>query len=189
MSYIVNIIQINYGKGVIRVKNNKGITLMSLVITIVILLLISTVTIDVGIGAYSLTKEQNFISQLKLVQSKVDNFVEETQDFDNGRFTKLSEIENSDSEAYKLFQTIISNPEEYNINVNKSWNDELDGNVENYYYFKDNDLEKIGLKDQEITVVINFKTRNVIAQKGIMVDNKKYYRQYDLQGGDQLINP
>lgn len=170
-------------------KNNRGITLMSLVITIVILLLISTVTINVGMGAYDIVKEQNFISQLKLIQSKVDNIVAENQGFENNEFIKLSEISSLDSEAYEVFQAIVSNPAEYNIDINHSWNAELDGNMENYYYFKNDDLEKIGLKDQKMTVIINFKTRNVIDQKGIMVDKKKYYRQYDLKGGEQLINP
>lgn len=189
MSYIVNIIQINRLKGVTRMNKNNGITLTSLVITIVILLLISTITINVGMGAYNVAKEQNFISQLKLIQSKVDNFVEETEDFERYQFTKLSEISSLDSEAYELFGDIISDPQAYNIDINHSWNNELDGDIENYYYFKNDDLEKIGLKDQEITVAINFKTRNVIAQKGILVDKEKYYRQYDLKGGDQLINP
>lgn len=85
---------------------------------------------------------------------------------------------------------IISAPEEYNINTSNSWNSELDGNIQNYYYFTPEELDKkLDLKDQELTVIINFKTRNVISKKGVNEDGKPYYRQYDLQtGGEELKN-
>ena len=39
-----------------------------------------------------------------------------------------------------------------------------------------------------IIVIINFKTRNVIAEKGIKIDGINYYRQYDIDSGENLIN-
>lgn len=169
-------------------KKNNGITLISLVVTIVILLLISTVTINVGMDSYNLIAVENFTSKLKIIQAKVDNIAEENEDINNYGFTKLSDISGTDQQTYNLFYDIITNPTNYNINTDESWDDESDGNIENYYYFTQDDLEKIGLKNQEISVIINFETRNVIAKKGVKKDDKTYYRQYDLSGGDKLIN-
>lgn len=167
-------------------KKNRGVTLISLAVTIIMLILISSVTMRVSIQAYEQVKVQNFMSTLKVIQAKVDNLAEETNSIESYEFVPLSNIKNIDNETYDIFECIIRNPESHNINQTQ-WS-ELDNAIENYYYFTPNDLEKLGLKEQKIAVVINFKTRNVIAQKGIKVDGKEYFRQYDLMGGD-LYNP
>lgn len=165
-----------------QMKKDTGVTLISLAVTIILLILISSVTIRASIQAYDQVKVQNFISTLKVIQAKVDNLAEETNSIENYEFVPLSNIQNT--ETYAIFIDMIQNPENYNM---ISWTDS-DKVIEDYYYFTPNDLEKLGLKQQKIAVVINFKTRNVIAQKGIKVDGKEYYRQYDLMGGD-LYNP
>ena len=95
-----------------------------------------------------------------------------------------------ESESYQIFQKIITNPTQYNINM-ESWNEALDGTMQNYYYLNEENLKVLGLKNQTMSVVINFQTRNVIAQKSIKIEGKEYYRQYDLRdyGGDQLVSP
>ena len=100
--------------------------------------------------------------------------------------TKLTDLATTDAETYQLFADRIANPQNYNIDTSNSWDNELDADSNNYYYFSPKDLEKIGLKNQDMTVVINFKTRNVIAKKGVEKEGKTYYRQYDLAGGDIL---
>lgn len=170
-------------------KDNKGITLMSLVVTIIILFIMSTLTVRVGIDAYNTIKVQNFISNMKVIQTKVDNIAEETDDVSGYGFLKLSGIASTNSEDYNFFIKLINNPDENNININNSWNSTLDGAIENYYYFSSKDLdEKLGIKNKNLTVVINFKTRNIISKNGVVENGKKYYRQYDLTGGDKLLD-
>ncbi len=166
-------------------KKNSGITLVSLVITVIILALISSITVRVSTRAYEQIKIQNFISQLKVIQSKVDQVAE--QGVNSNEFMPLSDVQNVDEETYNLFTNLIANPEEYNVDLT-SWT-ESDNEIEQYYYLDSNHLQKLGLKDQEMTVAINFKTRNVISKKAVKIDGKEYYRQYDLReyGGDQLI--
>lgn len=164
-------------------RKNQGITLISLVITIVILLLLSSITITIGTDAYDMVKVQNFISKMKVIQGKVDDIAEEIDDVSSYGFTKLSEVGDT------KFSDMVQHPENYNIDTNHSWNNELDGSIENYYYFTETDLEnQLGLKDQDMTVIINFKTRNIIAKKGVNQNKKWYYRAYDLKGGEQLID-
>lgn len=168
-------------------KNQKGITLISLTVTIIILVLLSSITIRVGTDAYTATLTKTFISQMKVIQGKVDNLTENSN-LDTSSFVKLSSLESEDKD-YELFTNIISNPEDYNINTNISWNDILDSNADNYYYFTPENLEsKLGLKNQKFTVIINFQTRNIISKTSIMKDGVEYYRQYDLDSGEILNN-
>ena len=124
-------------------KNQKGITMISLVITIVILFLLATVSINLSFDTYSVANIQGFISKMKVIQGKVDNIAEETEDVDSLSYQKLINL--SDEETYDKFLNIISHPEKYNIDTEISWNSELDSDPKNYYYFKENDLEQLGL--------------------------------------------
>lgn len=170
-------------------KDNKGITLMSLVVAIIILFIVSTLTVRIGVDVYNTIKVQNFISNMKMIQIKVDNIAEETNDVSSYGFLKLSDIASSNLEDYQLFGKLINNPKDNNIDINNSWNSTLDNDIKNYYYFSSKDLdEKLGVKNKNLTVVINFKTRNIISKNGVVEKGKKYYRQYDLTGGDKLID-
>lgn len=81
-------------------KKNNGITLISLVVTILILLLLSTVTVNVGVETYNMIKVENFKSELKVIQAKVDNIAEETDDVSNLRIEKI--VRFSDNRCRKL---------------------------------------------------------------------------------------
>lgn len=167
-------------------KKNSGITMVSLVVAIVILMLLSSIVIEVSMETYDTVKVENFMAQMKVIQTKVDKLAQETEDVSTYGFTALSAAKEED---YNWFSDVLSHPENYQINIRKSWNLELDTKSENYYYFTPQDLqEKLGLKDQELTVIINFKTRNVIARRGVKKEGEYYYRQYDLIGGESLIN-
>lgn len=169
-------------------KKDNGVTMISLVATIAILLLLSTVSYNVGTEAFDMIKVQGFISKLKVIQGKVDNISAETDDVSSYGFTPLTMLQASNPETYNFFVDIILSPTKYNIDTSNSWNSSEDIKVNNYYYFKDDDLKLLGLKNQEIEVIINFKTRNIIAKKGVKKDDKMYYRQYDLSAGESLVN-
>ena len=167
-------------------KNEKGITLTSLMAMILVLLLLSSITIKMGTESYDVMKANLYVSKLQVIQGKVDNIVEENSNISDLGFTTLKSIEGT--EDYNVFANIIENPSKYNIDTEKSWDDALDSDIDNYYYFTASDLEKIGLSNQDVTVVINFETRNVIEKNGFEDEGKTYYRQYDLAGGEQLFN-
>lgn len=169
-------------------KKNKGVTLVSLVVVILILFILSSVTIQVGIRVYNEAKVENYVSRLKVIQAKVDNLAEETDDVSSYGFIKLTDAQGIDSEAFQIFNSIIQDPNKYNITEGSSWNNALDSVIDNYYYFSPKDLEKkLGLKNQDMTVAINFKTRNVISKSSLKMDDKFYHRQYDVARGSSLI--
>ncbi len=167
-------------------KNEKGITMISVVISILVLLLISSITITFNMEAYRMVKVQNFISQLKVIQAKVDDVAESKKEIETLGFTKLSAIAQTKKEDYVFFQQILNDPIFYNIDTTSSWTPNLDEDKENYYYFDSEMLKQLGLKNQELTVIINFKTRNVIAKQGVKQEGKTYYRQYDLGNAESL---
>ena len=67
-------------KGENQMKNNKGITLISLTVTVFILLLLASTLILSSRGSYSIIKVQNFISKMKIIQAKVDELNKENAD-------------------------------------------------------------------------------------------------------------
>ncbi len=168
---------------VASMKKNDGITMISLMVTVLILMIISSIAINLSFDAYHMVKVQNFIAKMSVIQGKVDQIAEEKNDVNQKGFRKLNASVASDH----IFLKILQDPTAYNIDTNKSWNQELDSNPDNYYYFTPDDLDKkLGLKDQDMNIIINFKTRNVISSKGVKIHGEIYFRQYDLEGGDTL---
>lgn len=158
-------------------KNNKGISLISLTVTIFIMLLLASTIIISTRDSYSVIKVQNFISKMKIIQSKVDELAEDGN-YSPPERLKLTEA----SQHYNNFSKIFTRLKKENkLNIEENFND--------YYCFDSNDLQsELGIKDVNIIVIINFKTRNVIAEKGIKIDGINYYRQYDIDSGENLIN-
>ena len=158
-------------------KNNKGISLISLVVTILILLLLASTLIISTRDSYSVVKVQNFISKMKIIQSKVDN-LSENKDYNPPERLRISDA----NIHYKKFSKIFTA-----LKLEGELSD--DENFNDYYCFEPSDLQnELGLKDVNMTVIINFKTRNVIAEKGITIDGIAYYRQYDIESGEKIID-
>lgn len=60
-------------------KNNKGITLVALVITVVLLIIFTSAAIYTSINSYSIIDIQKYKSQMQVIQNAVDEFYEEYQ--------------------------------------------------------------------------------------------------------------
>ena len=58
-------------------KNNKGITLIALVITIIVMLIIAAITIDASI------KDEGVIDEAKNTRGKVENFIQNAEEDTN----------------------------------------------------------------------------------------------------------
>lgn len=152
-----------------------GITMISLVTTILLLLLLSSVTMNIGIETYNQTKIRNFVSKMKVIQSKVDIIAEKNDETMYEKFTTLSSIKEQNKDEYEIFEELVISNEE-------NWE-------EHYYYFTPKELEEqLGLKDQDLTVIINFENREVISKNGVKKDGIKYHSQYELIGGDTVLH-
>ena len=156
-------------------KDNKGITLITLIIMVILMLILVSVTAYSGIDIYKNAQVTKFITQMQLVQAKVD---------------ELKENE-SEEELLKLGTKILSDSEE-EIIINKAYeNKEITNkDIESYRYFSLDDLKNELNLDDGINgeIMINFITREVVSTMGTTYNEIIYYTQYLLPGGQGLIN-
>ena len=73
-----------------KISNDKGVTLVALVITIVILLILASVAVGVGMETVETSKMMRFVSELELMQTKVNSLYD---DYKAGRKVNINGIE------------------------------------------------------------------------------------------------
>lgn len=150
-----------------NIKDNKGITLVILIITVVIMLIL------VGVGVYNAEQSYNngvmnsFVAQMQLIQSNINtiSYKEGSSlgtDIPAGKASELTRIIGSEN----LSQT-----------TSVDWR----------YFTKETLESDLNIGDIDEEIAINFKTKEVISFIGIEYKNKMYYTQYNLPGGQKLI--
>lgn len=155
-------------------KDNKGITLVSLIITIIIMSILVSVVTYSGIDTYKNAKITNFVAQMQLIQTKVDELVEsktieEINDLGLQGIT-TEEQENAINSAYYNNQEITTNE------------------ISRYKVFTTTELLNIfDIEDIESEIMVNFTTREVVSVNGIEYDGTEYYTQYKLPNGQAVI--
>lgn len=150
--------------------NQNGITLISLIITIIVMLILASVTIYVGTGSLDNSRMVSFVSYMQTIQTKVD-FIAEYEDYSNYG----EELSSSDK---SVLQDILNSEIESFLTTTDSMH---------LRYFDSShiasDLEIENINDE---IVVDFNTREVISLNGIEYENEMYYTQYHLPGGQTL---
>lgn len=165
-------------------KNEKGITLIVLIVTVVIMLILVYAGITYGSYSISEVKLQNFAYELQQIQGKVDHIyqkmcMEEDTNYASLNGKNLGVNMGYSTEAMDILKeirgidytdaTTQSNPELY-----------ADTNVSMYRYFSKRELDKtLDIKNAQHDVIINFKTREVISVDGVVCDDIEYHRLQD----------
>lgn len=157
----------------IKLKNNKGITIVALIITVILMLILVSVATYSGINTYKNTEVTKFVAQMQLIQTKVDELVEENN------------IEN-------IGEEITTDETKKNIIDLAYTNGEIQSNTDEYknkfkYISRENLELQLDIADIEDDVLVNFETREVISISGVEYGGKKYYTQYKLPNGQTLI--
>ena len=148
-------------------SNNKGITLIALIITIVVLFIIVAVSIDSGKDSINSSRLQNFYAKLEIVQKRVDDIATTNESYvdSNGNIVYLKE-QGTTFGSLNGTQKNILYSECYGLN---------NVNPEDFKYFTNYQLETIlGLSDIGYDVFVDFKTRTIIAEDGIEIDGIVY---------------
>lgn len=130
-------------------KQEKGITLIALVITIIVLLILAGIAVTSGTIGIGETEDRKLVTELGIVEHAALE-----------RYTKA----NITKEAYPgtAYQTL----EQLKTDISQM-KDEIqlqDTNIENYYLLKKEDLEELGITNTEDQYIINYKTGEVINQ-------------------------
>lgn len=144
-------------------ENQKGITLISLVITIIVLVIITGIGISASIDSIKSAKKTAFITELEMIQEKVNTIYEKR---------KL----NADDIAYynSLGQDVS------NVGAPKLLEILKGQSSMGYLYFSKEDLKKLDLDNISQDVIINFTTRDVVSVTGIEIDGNTYYKLLDI---------
>ena len=144
------------------VKNNKGITLIIVIMTVILLTILMALVITSSIDTYYSSKFVSFETNIKLIQKKVDMALEERIDYET-----LGQPLNDEQKA-KLAEIIA--------NDNNNMISTEDPTAETLRYFSSNDIkEDFELSDIRGEFVINFANREVISLEGAEKDNVMYY--------------
>ena len=159
-------------------KKEKGITLTSLVITIIILLIIASISVFSGTQTIKYAKWNKAKSEMETVQTQVNAWHEEYKNL-------------SDTEKEKYIDSIgtsagspinVKDEDSYNNALEKTKNNvaEIDeSNISDYrllseYYLKKN----LGLNGS-YEFLVNIKTRDVVLLSGLEYEGNMYYTTKD----------
>ena len=155
------------------IKNEKGITLIALIITIVVMLILLSTTAYVGIDTYKESKYTAFAMQMQIIQKKVDSLV-------SNENTEIGTIITKSGKQTAIEKTIV---EAINGNEITNWNTEL----QNIRYFSKEDIRNIlGIDNIDYNIIVNFDTREVVSLEGFKYEGKTYYTQYNLPQGQKV---
>lgn len=142
--------------------NQKGITLLSLVITIIVLLVIGSVTIYTGSNIIKKASLQTINTNMMLIQAKVKTISEQAKfnkDTSKYKGTKVSEV--------------IDNEKIEELVTNKVIEE-----TEKSYLLSQEDLNQMGLEKVKVEdgYVVNYETDEVIYVKGFEANGELHYK-------------
>ena len=152
-------------------KSQKGITIIALVLTIIILLILASVATYTGIESYDRAEQIKFVSQMQLIQTKVDEVVQKND------FASLGDALN---EKQKNIVNNAVNSDGISWPTTEEFNDYV------RYFSKEKLRTQLELDNIDEDIIINFKTREVISTVGFEYGGTTYYTQYKLPKGEKL---
>ena len=147
------------------IKNNNGITLMVLVITIIILIILASVGTYSGIQVVKSSQLTAFSTELKIMQTHVNKLYEERTD------EQISEIG-------KPLSTVQSQ-------VNTVFASSTSGVTDSagYRYFDKETIQSLNIEGVEGEFFVNVKKRSVVSYDGFVYEGKTYYTLDQLPDG------
>ncbi len=146
-----------------RKTKENGITLVTLVITIIVLLMLTSIGTTAGISTINMAKFNQFKNELQMLQTKVNGLNQENKT-DIG--TELTTTQ----------QNILDIEEVSNI-IYKDRTDEKKTDVKNSFrYLTSKDIkEELGLEGIKSDYLISIKYRYVVSCQGVKYKDQTYY--------------
>lgn len=147
--------------------NSKGITIVSLIITIIILLIIGGTTVYIGTSVIKQATLQTVNTNMMLIQAKTKTIAEQAKfnnNQDNYKGTVLSEVSG-------------------NKKIDEMINVGIIDDTSKFYLLSKDDLVSMGLEkiDIEDGYIVNYETEEVIYVKGYENDGITYHKLTDMK--------
>lgn len=147
----------------------NGITLVGLIITVVVMLIIAGVSIYNGTESLNSTRLRGFYTQLEIVQKRVDDIAATNEMYINKDGHEINIKESGQSLTQNQKQKLQNILQAEKVDINNV-------NLEEFRYFTIQDLEEIlDIREIEYNLFINFSKRLIVAEDGIVIDEKTYY--------------
>lgn len=148
-------------------SSEKGITLTTLVITIIVIAIIASVSVYVGTDIIKQANLQNVNTNMMLIQAKVKTISEQAKfnkDTSNYKGKKLIEVVGN-----KKIDELVSN----NIIEDQ----------EKYYLLSQDDLNEMGFEKIQIEdgYIVNYDTNEIIYVKGFEANKQTYYKLSEMK--------
>lgn len=145
----------------------KGITLTTLVITVIVMIIIASVGIYAGTNIIKQANLQNINTNMMLIQAKVKTISEQA------KFNK----DTSNYKGKKVIEVVG------NKKVDELVEKHILENEENYYLLSQTDLNEMGLEKIEISegYIVNYDTNEIIFVKGFEEKDHTYYKLSEMK--------
>lgn len=161
-------------------KSNSGITLVSLVITIIVLLILASITVYSGIGTIRSARLTKFTTELKIMQQKVNelynSYTNEKSVIVNGIEYVGTDIQNIGKNPDGIFD---ENQLEEIFSENESGITDRTG----YMYYDTETIQALGLEEIEYEFFVNIAKRSVVSIEGFNDGEKRYYNLEQVPDG------
>lgn len=152
-------------------KNQKGITLISLVVMIILILILASIGITSGRSTIESSKFTRFKTELTIMQNKVNEL------------NQNNEV-NLGEELTDTQKTILNKDEISNI-IYKDKNEDEKNNIKNgFRYFSQEYIKNtLGLEEIKSDFLINVDKRMVVSEKGFEYQGTTYYMPEQFEDG------
>lgn len=157
------------------VKKERGITMISLVITVIVLMILASITTYSGMSTVKESRFLKGVSEMKTMQTKVNEWYEEYKYGDTSFWSKgISLIESSKQEqATKAYNSAKEN----NLN-----NTDIGSITEYKYFTKECITDELDVDGIHYDFLINVETRTVILVDGVERNGVTYYSLGEMEG-------
>lgn len=147
-------------------KDQKGITLVALIVIIVVMVILTAVSVNVGMESLNDTRLQGFYTQLEIIQKRVDAIASMNEHYVDNNGNKIYLKEQGQTLTISQQNSLQSILQKQGIDISTNF----------FRYFTISDLEsKLDLLEMEYNVFIDFTNRVIVAEDGVKVGNKTYY--------------
>lgn len=152
------------------IKNDKGITIIALMVTVIVIMILTSIAVYSGVSTVKYTKLMKVKAQMETMQTEINYWY---QEYKNGNNDVLSYGTNTDIQTYSTtFATLgISDTSNYRLFSVDYINDTL------------------GIEGINYDFLINIIDRKIILPYGITYDDKTYYTLEDFGIVNVQTNP
>ena len=145
-------------------RENKGITLIALIITIVVLLILASIATYSGVGIIRQSKLNRFTTEMKVMQTEVNDLYDR---YSSGETDLVNLGKELDSQADKVFTSGASGI------TDKT----------GYRYYDQETIQSLGIDGVEEEFFVNVQKRSVVSYLGFEYEGITYYTLDQLPNG------